>query len=38
MKLLFDENLSYRFLKKLNSEYTESETIRGKSDLKIWEY
>ena len=38
MKLLFDENLSYRILKKLDSEYTDSETIRGKSDLKIWEY
>lgn len=38
MKLLFDENLSYRILKKLDSEYTDSESIQGISDLKIWEY
>jgi len=38
MKLLFDENLSYRILKKLDSDYNGSESIRGKADLKIWEY
>ncbi len=38
MKLLFDENLSYRILKKLDSEYEGSQNIRGKADLIIWEY
>lgn len=38
MKLLFDENISYRILKKLDSEYDGSKNIRGKTDLIIWEY
>jgi predicted nuclease of predicted toxin-antitoxin system len=38
MKLLFDENLSYRILKKLDVAYNGSENIRGKADLVIWEY
>ena len=38
MKLLFDENISYRILKKLDSEFSDSITIRGKTDNEIWEY
>lgn len=38
MKLLFDENISYRILKKLDIEFSESESIRNKSDGIIWKY
>ncbi len=38
MKLLFDENISYRILKKLDSGYNGSESIRGIDDLRIWEF
>ena len=36
MKLLFDENISYRILKKLNVAFNDSEAIRNKPDIEIW--
>ncbi|HNH07457.1 MAG TPA: DUF5615 family PIN-like protein [Leptospiraceae bacterium] len=38
MKLLLDENLSYRILKKLDPDYQGSENIKNKTDQTIWEY
>jgi len=43
MKLLFDENISHKILKKIDSVYKESfhcNSIRPllKNDLEIWEY
>jgi len=43
MKLLFDENISYKILKKIGSDYNDSNhcnSIRPllKNDLEIWEY
>lgn len=38
MKLLFDENISYRILKKLDLEYENSQSIKSKKDNEIWEY
>jgi len=43
MKLLFDQNISYRILKMLPETYSESshvkiEGLKNASDLEIWEY
>jgi predicted nuclease of predicted toxin-antitoxin system len=43
MKLLFDQNISYRILKKLpvvysDSSHVTSEGLMNASDLEIWEY
>ena len=43
MKLLFDQNISYRILKKLpdvysGSSHVNSEGLMNASDLEIWEY
>jgi len=43
MKLLFDQNISYRILKFLSSDYTGSTSVKGEglidySDQKIWEF
>ena len=43
MKLLFDENISYKILKKIGSDYNDSNhcnSIRPllKNDFEIWEY
>ena len=43
MKLLFDQNISYRILKKLpdvysGSSHVKSEGLMNASDLEIWEY
>ncbi len=43
MKLLFDQNISYRILKKLPVVYADSrhvttEGLMNSSDLEVWEY
>jgi predicted nuclease of predicted toxin-antitoxin system len=43
MKLLFDQNISYRILKKLSKTFSGSSHVRlegltNYSDLEIWEY
>lgn len=43
MKLLFDQNISYRILKKLSEAYlgsshVKTEGLSNSSDLEIWEY
>ena len=43
MKLLFDQNISFRILKRLNDFYNGSSHVTGlglmnASDLEIWEY
>ena len=43
MKLLFDENISFRLCKRLEDIYPESTHVRflgleHKNDIKIWEY
>ena len=43
MKLLFDQNISYRVVKKLEREYPESEQVKrlgleNSTDLELWEY
>jgi predicted nuclease of predicted toxin-antitoxin system len=43
MKLLFDQNISFRILKKLGETYSGSshvkiEGLKNASDLEIWEY
>jgi predicted nuclease of predicted toxin-antitoxin system len=43
MKLLFDENISYRILKKINALFPDSEQVfnlnlGGKKDREIWEF
>ena len=43
MRLLFDENLSSRFIEMLNSEFPDSQHIRNlgmksAKDTEIWEY
>jgi len=43
MKLLFDQNISFRILKKLSEAYSGSSHIKTEglmnaSDLEIWEY
>jgi predicted nuclease of predicted toxin-antitoxin system len=43
MKLLFDQNISYRILKKLPDFYSESSHVKTEdlfdvSDIEIWEY
>lgn len=43
MKLLFDENISYKILKKIGSDYNDSNPCNSirpllKNDLEIWGY
>ncbi|MCX6326534.1 MAG: DUF5615 family PIN-like protein [Bacteroidia bacterium] len=43
MKLLFDQNIAYRILKRLSDFYSESshvktEDLMNASDIEIWEY
>jgi len=43
MKLLFDQNISFRILKKLSEAYSDSshvktEGLMNASDMEIWEY
>lgn len=43
MKLLFDQNISYRILKRLSEAYSSSSHVKkegliNSSDLEIWEY
>jgi predicted nuclease of predicted toxin-antitoxin system len=43
MKLLFDQNISFRILKKISETYSGSshvkiEGLKNASDLEIWEY
>jgi len=43
MKLLFDQNISYRILKKLpetysGSSHVKTEDLMNSSDFEIWEY
>lgn len=43
MKLLFDQNISYRILKKISEAYSDSshvklEGLKNASDSEIWEY
>lgn len=43
MKLLFDQNISYRIIKKICNYYPESKQIRelkleNSSDIQIWMY
>jgi predicted nuclease of predicted toxin-antitoxin system len=43
MKLLFDQNISYRILKKLSdfysgSSHVKSEGLMNASDIEIWEF
>ncbi len=43
MKLLFDQNISFRILKILNNHFQESAQVRelrleGKADLEIWRF
>lgn len=43
MKLLFDQNISYRILKRLSEAYSGSSHVKKEglinaSDLEIWEY
>lgn len=43
MKLLFDQNISFRILRRLNDFYNGSSHVTGlglmnESDIEIWEY
>ena len=43
MKLLFDENISYRIINKLQNEFTETSHVKNhnlmeKDDHKVWEF
>ncbi len=43
MKLLFDQNISYRIIKKIEREYRDSGQVKrlgpeNSTDLEIWEY
>jgi predicted nuclease of predicted toxin-antitoxin system len=43
MKLLFDQNISFRILKKLSDSFLDSSHVKNESlinasDLEIWEY
>jgi predicted nuclease of predicted toxin-antitoxin system len=43
MKLLFDQNISYRILKKIEADYPNAQQVRrlgldNTSDIEIWEY
>ena len=43
MKLLFDQNISFKIVKKVDSYFSRSEQVRSlglenKSDKEIWEY
>jgi predicted nuclease of predicted toxin-antitoxin system len=43
MKLLFDQNISFRIIKKIETEFPEASQVRvlgleNKTDLEIWHY